>query len=260
MSYDAYVKATNPFRGRKGPKPVYSLSLSFSPATRLPTKDNMLKAADEVRHVLGLQDHQCVIIQHTDTKHPHVHLIFNRVHPTTGKYASVSNDRLKLSEWAHDWEKRTARSSVRHASQTSSNAKKTVNGRQKRERAGRTTRRRDTSRARGCRRPRSNSGGSTAAPISSEVRAARAEYQKRDYESYRRMTDAQARKRRSASERANGRTLDRIERTLKVLKGEAPARGQRRSRPPCSMSCSVRCAVRPTASWLGSRTAPTSPS
>ncbi|MEO0619823.1 MAG: relaxase/mobilization nuclease domain-containing protein [Pseudomonadota bacterium] len=106
MTYDAYFKATNPFRGRKGTKPVYSLSLSFPPGDPHATKTNMLKAADEVRHTLGLQDHQCVIIQHTDTKHPHVHLIINRVHPKTGRFASVSNDRLKLSGWAQDWEKR----------------------------------------------------------------------------------------------------------------------------------------------------------
>ena len=55
MNYDAYVKAANPFRGRKGQKPVYSLSLSFEPGDPTATKENMLKAADEVRHVLGLQ-------------------------------------------------------------------------------------------------------------------------------------------------------------------------------------------------------------
>ncbi len=67
----------------------------------------MLAAADEVLKVLGLADRQALIVEHTDTRHPHVHLIVNRVHPDTGLYANVSNDRLKLSKWALEYERRT---------------------------------------------------------------------------------------------------------------------------------------------------------
>ncbi len=226
MSYDAYVKAANPFRGRKGLKPVYSLSLSFEPGDPAATKENMLKAADEVRHALGLQDHQCVIVQHTDTKHPHVHLIFNRVHPTTGKYASVSNDRLKLSEWALDWEKRHGRI-VCPARQP--------NHQQRAE--NRTTK--AEARARGDTRAKAGYVKGKGLPPSeiefwkkhgsadlAQVRAARAEYQKRDYEQHQRTT---AWKLKTADLNIPVKTLDRIERTLRVLKGQSPTRRKTKS-------------------------------
>jgi hypothetical protein len=108
MSYADYVRAANPFRGRKGQKPLYTLSIAWHPKfNRKPTKTQMLAAADEVLMVLGLQDRQALIVQHTDTRHPHVHLIVNRVSPINGLYASVGNDRLRLSKWALDYEKRT---------------------------------------------------------------------------------------------------------------------------------------------------------
>lgn len=108
MSYDAYVRAKNPFRGRKQQKPVYSMSIAWHPTkNRKPTRAQMVAAADEVLGVLGLTDHQAVIVEHTDRKHPHVHLIVNRVHPTTGKFARLGNDYLKVSKWALDYEKRT---------------------------------------------------------------------------------------------------------------------------------------------------------
>jgi hypothetical protein len=108
MSYDAYVRAKNPFRGRKQQKPVYSMSLAWHPTkNKMPTDAQMRSAIDEVIKVLGLQDHQAVIIQHKDTKHPHVHLIVNRVHPETGKFAVLGNDYLKVSRWALEYEKRT---------------------------------------------------------------------------------------------------------------------------------------------------------
>lgn len=108
MSYADFVRKENPYRGRKGQKPVYTLSLAWRPSKdKTPTPADMLRAADEVLHALGLEDRQALIVQHTDTKHPHAHLIVNRVSPINGKCASVSNDYLKLSWWAMQHEKRT---------------------------------------------------------------------------------------------------------------------------------------------------------
>lgn len=108
MSYADYVRKTNPYRGRKGQKPVYTLSIAWHPTkNKKPSKRDMLQAADEVLKVLNLEDRQALIVEHTDTKHPHIHLIINRVSPVNGKYASVGNDYLKLSKWALDYERRT---------------------------------------------------------------------------------------------------------------------------------------------------------
>lgn len=108
MSYADYVKTTNPFRGRKGEKPLYSLSIAWHPTrNKKPSQQQMLAAADEVLRVLGLQDRQALFIEHKDTKHPHIHLIVNRVSPHNGLYAKVPNDFLTLSKWAMEFEKRT---------------------------------------------------------------------------------------------------------------------------------------------------------
>jgi len=220
MSYDAYVKAANPFRGRKGGKPVYSLSLSFEPGDPEATRETMLKAADEVRFVLGLQDHQCVIVQHTDTKHPHVHLIFNRVDPNTGKFASVSNDRLKLSEWALDWEKRHGRVVCPQREENW-------------QRRDRNTERKKAERAAGEPQPKAGYVKSKGLPPSeiafwqkhgshnlAAVRAARAEYQKRDYENYKAMNKVRLAEVAHVHDRIYGKHLASIDRTLRVLRGQ----------------------------------------
>ncbi|MBU1212901.1 MAG: relaxase/mobilization nuclease domain-containing protein [Alphaproteobacteria bacterium] len=252
MSYDAYVREANPFRGRKGEKPVYTLSLAWQPGDVTATKETMLKAADEVRHVLGLQDHQCVIIEHTDTKHPHAHLIFNRVHPATGKYASVANDRLKLSQWALDWEKRHGR--VVCPAREPNHQQREENRVRKVE-----------ARVRG--EPRAKSGyvknkGLPPSEIEfwmkhgnanlTAVRAARADYQKQDHETHQRVTARKLADVDLHHERANGRTLDRIERTLKVLTRQPPAR---REKKPASLLDVVFGAVRGAALGIVARIA-----
>ena len=221
MSYEDYVKAANPFRGRKGQKPVYSLSLAWEPGDTAATKDNMLKAADEVRKALGLQDHQCLIIQHTDTKHPHIHLIINRVHPLTGRYASVANDRLKLSAWALDWEKRHGR--VVCPAREPNLDKRRANAGEKAK-----------ARAHGDHRAKPGYVKNTGLPPSeiefwnkhgshnlAAVRAARSVYQKQDHDEYRLATARKLADVDLYHERANGSALRRIERTLSVLKGQA---------------------------------------
>ena len=244
MSYDAYVKATNPFRGRKGSKPVYSLSLSFEPGDKTATKENIIKAADEVRHVLGLQDHQCVIIQHTDTKHPHVHLVINRVNQHTGKYAPVSNDRLKLSEWALDWEQRHGKVVC---------PKRPENWKKR----DRNTATKQTARAAGNVRAKAGYVKNKGLPPSEiafwnehgshdlrTVRAARTEKQKAEYESHKRATAMRLKDVDLHHQRANGATLARIDRTLRVLRGEAPSKSRAKpTSPVAQMFAAVRGAA-----------------
>jgi relaxase-like protein len=108
MAYDDYVRAHNPYRGRKGEKPLYSLSIAWHPTkNNKPTHEQMIAAADEVLEALGMSDRQCVILSHHDRPHPHVHLIINRVSPQTGLYAKTGNDYLRVSAWALEYERRT---------------------------------------------------------------------------------------------------------------------------------------------------------
>src|SRR6267142_1452057 len=54
----------------------------------------------------GLEEHQAIILAHTDEPQGHVHIIVNRVHPVTGKAATLSNSKLKLSQWAEAYERK----------------------------------------------------------------------------------------------------------------------------------------------------------
>lgn len=85
-------------------KPVYAFSLSWHPE-ETPSPQQMIFAGREALTVLGMQEHQAVMISHTDTAHPHVHVIVNRVHPETGKAINVYKDQEKLSAWALEYER-----------------------------------------------------------------------------------------------------------------------------------------------------------
>lgn len=83
---------------------VYTLSLAWHPK-QYPDKETLLNAALETVEGLELQEHQAVIVAHNDTEHPHVHIIFNLVHPENGKTRMPSYDWLKLSDWAEGVER-----------------------------------------------------------------------------------------------------------------------------------------------------------
>jgi hypothetical protein len=48
---------------------------------------------------------QTVIVEHTDTDHPHVHIMVNLVHPETGKQANPFRDKQKAQAWARGYER-----------------------------------------------------------------------------------------------------------------------------------------------------------
>ena len=96
----AGVKAT----GRKLTKPVCHYSLSWAKDER-PDRQEMRRAVEGSLQALRLENHQALIVAHNDTKHPHVHVIVNRVNPENGKAASLSGSKLNLSKWAERYER-----------------------------------------------------------------------------------------------------------------------------------------------------------
>ena len=76
---------------------VGHISLSFSPedGDRLRNNDRqMVKIAYEYMNQMGIRDTQFIIARHTDRKHPHCHIVFNRV-DNNGKTISDKNDRYR---------------------------------------------------------------------------------------------------------------------------------------------------------------------
>lgn len=92
--------------GRKSSAHVYAYSLAWHPDERgALDRAEMNRAVDQSLKALGADHLQAVLVCHRDQKHPHVHVILNRVDPATGKMHGFSNDRLILSDWANAYER-----------------------------------------------------------------------------------------------------------------------------------------------------------
>lgn len=100
LKAEAGVKNT----GRKSHRHVLHISLAWHP-DQAPTREDMTAAADQALAAIGAGDRQALIIAHNDEKHSHLHLLINRVSPLDGRHLSSSNDRLKLSKWAENYER-----------------------------------------------------------------------------------------------------------------------------------------------------------
>ena len=91
--------------GRKLEKPVFAYSLAWHPE-QSPDAEHMLETARESLEMMGLSDHECVIVAHRDEPQKHVHVIVNRVHPITGLAGDVRNSKLKFSDFAREYERK----------------------------------------------------------------------------------------------------------------------------------------------------------
>ena len=94
--------------GRKLAKPVLHYSLSWA-KDETPDRREMSRAVDGSLEALGLESHEALVVAHDDTRHPHVHVVANRVDPETGKAAKLGNSKLRLSRWAEGYEREQGR-------------------------------------------------------------------------------------------------------------------------------------------------------
>lgn len=102
LKKSAGIKAS----GRKSNAHVYAYALSWHPdeAGSL-DKAQMMAAVESSLKELEADHLQSIIVCHTDQKHPHVHVVLNRVDPFDGRMHPFKNDRLKLSDWANKYER-----------------------------------------------------------------------------------------------------------------------------------------------------------
>ncbi len=99
-------------RGRKLKAPFSHLSLSWSPDEPRPDRGEMRRAAEAALKSIGMHACQALLVEHTDTAHPHVHVAVCRVDPETGKACGRKNDARKLSTWAAKYERSRERVQV----------------------------------------------------------------------------------------------------------------------------------------------------
>ena len=99
-------------RGRKLKAPFSHLSLSWSPDEPRPDRAEMLRATEEALKAISMDACQALVVEHTDTAHPHVHVAACRVDPETGKACGRKNDARKLSAWAAKYERSRERIQV----------------------------------------------------------------------------------------------------------------------------------------------------
>jgi hypothetical protein len=100
LKEQAGVKKT----GRSSKDSVLHLTLAWSP-DQTPTREDMAGFARRAMEALKAGDRQAMIICHTDEKHPHVHVLINRVSPVDGRMLSSSKEKLALSALALAYEK-----------------------------------------------------------------------------------------------------------------------------------------------------------
>jgi hypothetical protein len=93
--------------GRKSDRHLLHFTLSWHPeeASTLDRRE-MMRAVTTMLHVMGAQDHQCLVVAHNDQPQPHVHVLVNRVHPRDGRMLSSSFEKLKASRWAEEYERK----------------------------------------------------------------------------------------------------------------------------------------------------------
>ena len=99
-------RAGIPPTGNKSDKCVLHLSISWREDEAKGLDDEGMQiAAKRAIKTLGAQDHQSLVIAHTDTKHPHIHILINRVNPEDGRMLSSSKEKAKLQALALEMEK-----------------------------------------------------------------------------------------------------------------------------------------------------------
>ena len=97
-----------PASGRKLASAYEHVVLSWPEGAKPPSRTHALDTVREALDALGVDDrHRGIVAAHSDTDSPHVHVIFSRVCPKTGRAVKVTKPAVKrLQRWCADYERR----------------------------------------------------------------------------------------------------------------------------------------------------------
>jgi hypothetical protein len=90
--------------GRATEKTLKSFSLNWAPDEN-PTREHMIETTQEFLRHMGWDEHQSVIVAHSDKDYSHVHGMVNMVHPETGLRLDDGFERRRAQEWALQYER-----------------------------------------------------------------------------------------------------------------------------------------------------------
>ena len=93
-----------PKNGADNTSPVYHLVISWSADEDPPPPAEMADLAKQLLNLLGLGEHEAVLVVHGDTENPHIHIIANTVHPVTGRTAPLQFDKRTMQGFALRYE------------------------------------------------------------------------------------------------------------------------------------------------------------
>jgi Relaxase/Mobilisation nuclease domain len=94
----------NRLDGRPTERPVMTVALAWSP-DQSPNRQDMIDAGMSFLQHMRWHEHQVLFVAHNDTKHPHVHLIINRVHPVSGMTIDDNWSKTRSQRWALAYER-----------------------------------------------------------------------------------------------------------------------------------------------------------
>lgn len=90
--------------GRASENPNKHLSLNWAPDEN-PTREHMIATTEDFLRHMRWEDHQALLVAHTDKSYAHVHVMLNTIHPETGLKLDDNFERRRAQEWANDYER-----------------------------------------------------------------------------------------------------------------------------------------------------------
>lgn len=91
--------------GRTSKDHVGHVSISWNPEEgQSVSKEEKLRTAKWLLKEIGADDRQALIVSHQDTKHQHIHIMWNRVSTENGKILVTSHNKRKASRLAQKYE------------------------------------------------------------------------------------------------------------------------------------------------------------
>ena len=102
------LKVEQGIGGSKVERPVKHFSLNWHPSER-PDQEEMLGAVQSFLKHMGWEEHQAILIAHTDKPYRHVHVVLNAIHPETGLKLDDGFERRRAQAWALAYEQEHGR-------------------------------------------------------------------------------------------------------------------------------------------------------